>query len=37
MTLHQISDLFEFQQGEHLKPLFDLLVGTSDEKLFKVR
>ena len=36
MTLHQLSDLFELQQGEHLKPLFDLFIWAPDEELLKL-
>jgi len=37
MTFHEFSDLFEFQQGEHLEPLLDLLVWASNKELQKAR
>ena len=36
MTLHQLSDLFRLQQGEHLEPFVDLFIRTSDEELLEV-
>jgi hypothetical protein len=33
MAFHEFSDLFEFHQSEHLKPLIDLFVWASHKEL----